>query len=243
LKGQIIPGIRLNKNTCISSILYADDTVIIQESEDELQRAILKLNKTNEEYCLKISASKTKIMALSGKYQIRSQIVIKDDIIEQDSQVADLCRKSNLPCMIQPSNLSDDKDYKMLISLARQYGLLEIMNLHDELPNFDEVDSNNKHQPFRRSVKKKKKRLFSEYYQMLSYEACQSTSNLRGNLARMLFTSGMSFSRSEQMTEASWEGLTERYPVTDPLGFTVMMLGPCPDSLLHLQERTWIWTV
>jgi hypothetical protein len=107
--------------------------VIIQESEDELQRAIFKLNKIIEEYCLKISASKTKIMALSGKYQIKSQIVIKDDITEQCSQVADLCLKSNLPCMIQPSELSEDKDYKMLHSLAQQYGLLEIMNLHDKL--------------------------------------------------------------------------------------------------------------
>jgi hypothetical protein len=56
--------------------------VIIQESEDELQRAIFKLNKITEEYCLKISASKTKIMAFLKKYQISSKIVIKDDIME-----------------------------------------------------------------------------------------------------------------------------------------------------------------
>jgi hypothetical protein len=78
-KDQIISGIRLNKNTCVSSILYADDTVIIQENEDELRRAIFKINKINEEYCLKIPASKTKIMAFLGKYQIISKIVIKDE--------------------------------------------------------------------------------------------------------------------------------------------------------------------
>jgi hypothetical protein len=44
-KDQIIPGIRQNKSTCISSILYADDMVIIQESEDELQRVILNLTR------------------------------------------------------------------------------------------------------------------------------------------------------------------------------------------------------
>jgi hypothetical protein len=50
-KDQIISGIRLNKNTCIiSSILFADDMVIIQESEDESQRAVFKLNKVIEEY-------------------------------------------------------------------------------------------------------------------------------------------------------------------------------------------------
>jgi hypothetical protein len=51
-KDQIISGIQLNKNTYISSILYADDMVIIQESEDELQRAIFKLNKITEDICL-----------------------------------------------------------------------------------------------------------------------------------------------------------------------------------------------
>jgi hypothetical protein len=44
--------------------------VIIQEREDEQQRAIFKLSKLTEEYCLKISASKTKITAFLGKYQI-----------------------------------------------------------------------------------------------------------------------------------------------------------------------------
>jgi hypothetical protein len=66
-KDQVISGIRLNKNTCVSSILLADDMVRIQESEDALRRAIFKFNKINEEYCLKISASKTKIMAFLGK--------------------------------------------------------------------------------------------------------------------------------------------------------------------------------
>jgi hypothetical protein len=82
-KDQIISGIWLIKNICIRSILYADDMVIIQESEYELQRDIFKLNKITEEYYLKISTSKTKIMAFLGKYQITSKIVIKDDIIEQ----------------------------------------------------------------------------------------------------------------------------------------------------------------
>jgi sorting nexin-29 len=49
-KDQIIPGIRLNKNTCISYILCADDMVIIQESEVELQRGIFKLKKIKTRY-------------------------------------------------------------------------------------------------------------------------------------------------------------------------------------------------
>jgi hypothetical protein len=53
-KYQIISGIRLNTYTCVSPILYADDIVIIQESEDELQREIFKLNKISEEsFCVR----------------------------------------------------------------------------------------------------------------------------------------------------------------------------------------------
>jgi hypothetical protein len=40
---------------------------------------------------LKISASKTKIMTFLGKYEIRSKIVIKDDIIEQMRHFNYLC--------------------------------------------------------------------------------------------------------------------------------------------------------
>jgi hypothetical protein len=45
--------------------------IIVQESKDELQRDIFELNEITEEYCLKISASNTNIMAFLGKYQIK----------------------------------------------------------------------------------------------------------------------------------------------------------------------------
>jgi hypothetical protein len=50
-----------------------------------LQRAIFELNKTADNYNLKISVTKTKTMAFKGKPPIRTKIVINDTILEQVS--------------------------------------------------------------------------------------------------------------------------------------------------------------
>jgi hypothetical protein len=50
-----------------------------------LQRAIFELNKTADNYNLKMSVTKTKTMAFKGKYPIRIKIVINDKILEQVS--------------------------------------------------------------------------------------------------------------------------------------------------------------
>jgi hypothetical protein len=42
------------------SILYADDQIIIAESEDELQIILNEFNKTVKKYDMKISTTKTK---------------------------------------------------------------------------------------------------------------------------------------------------------------------------------------
>jgi beta-xylosidase len=44
----------------IQTILYADDQVIIAESEDELQIAANELNKTVKKYYMKTSTTKIK---------------------------------------------------------------------------------------------------------------------------------------------------------------------------------------
>lgn len=78
----------LKNNFCVNNIeidtlLYADDQVLIANSEDGLQRAIYKLNIVAREYNMKISEKKTKVTAFKGKYPLRSKIVINDMIIEQ----------------------------------------------------------------------------------------------------------------------------------------------------------------
>jgi hypothetical protein len=65
--------------------LYADDVVIIQKNEDDLQRSVRHLNQICKQYNFKISKEKTKVMAFWGKHPIRSKIVLQDQPLEQVS--------------------------------------------------------------------------------------------------------------------------------------------------------------
>jgi beta-xylosidase len=69
----------------IQTILYADDQVIVAESEDELQIAVNELNKIVKKYDMKISTIKTKTKGLCGKNIQRVKIEIEGKIIEQVS--------------------------------------------------------------------------------------------------------------------------------------------------------------
>lgn len=51
----------------IKTILFADDQVIFAELEDDLQRAVFSLKKVADDYGIKLSAEKSKIMAFKGK--------------------------------------------------------------------------------------------------------------------------------------------------------------------------------
>lgn len=78
-------GISLNRQNILNTLLFADDQIIIQDSEDNLQKAIHKLNTICGEYHLKISIQKTKVMAFRGKHPVRSKIIINNTVIEQVS--------------------------------------------------------------------------------------------------------------------------------------------------------------
>ena len=79
------PGVQLDRHTYLSTLLFADDKIIIQESEDKLQLAVHRLNQICPEYNLKISLHKTKVMAFQGKYPVRSKIIVNNKPIEQVS--------------------------------------------------------------------------------------------------------------------------------------------------------------
>jgi len=64
-------------------LLFADDQVIIADTEDKLQKAMHKLNRIIKEYGLTISVQKTKSMAFKGRYPVRTKIVKDNKIIEQ----------------------------------------------------------------------------------------------------------------------------------------------------------------
>jgi hypothetical protein len=66
-------------------LLYANDQIILQESENALQISVHKLTQIAVEYKLKVSTQKTKTVALHGKYPIRTKILIYNETIEQVS--------------------------------------------------------------------------------------------------------------------------------------------------------------
>jgi hypothetical protein len=69
-------GILLKRNLYLNTLLFADDQIFIQDSEDELQKSVYILNQMSTDYNLKISTDNTKIMAFKGKRLVRSKIEI-----------------------------------------------------------------------------------------------------------------------------------------------------------------------
>lgn len=68
----------------INMLLFADNKVIMQESESDLQRSLHCLSQLYESYNVKISSKKTKkVMAFEGQYAVHSRIVY--NMVEQVS--------------------------------------------------------------------------------------------------------------------------------------------------------------
>ena len=47
----------------INNVRYADDTTLMEESEEELKTLLMKVNERNEKVGLKLNIQKTKVMA------------------------------------------------------------------------------------------------------------------------------------------------------------------------------------
>jgi hypothetical protein len=71
------------KNLILNTILFADDQVIVTSTEHDMQRAVYALNNVAIKYNLKISVNEIKTMALKGKVNVRSKIMLNNHIIEQ----------------------------------------------------------------------------------------------------------------------------------------------------------------
>jgi len=80
---QDITGIKLKKKQQLSTLLFADDQVIIADTEDNLQNVAHKLNQIITECVLTIFVQKTKSMAFKGRDPVRTKIVIDNKIIEK----------------------------------------------------------------------------------------------------------------------------------------------------------------
>ena len=62
------------RNLYLNTLLFADDQVTIQDSEDKLYKSVYILNQMCKDYNLKISTDKTKIVAFKGKHLECSKI-------------------------------------------------------------------------------------------------------------------------------------------------------------------------
>ena len=80
LKGVNIGGININ------NLRYADDTVLLAESQEDLQKIVDKVNAVGKQFNMKMNSKKTKTMVFTNK-QIKPKMEIKvdDDNIEQAS--------------------------------------------------------------------------------------------------------------------------------------------------------------
>ena len=67
----------------LNTLLFADDQVILAETEDDLQYAVYKQHLIANQYDLKISIPKTKVLAFRGEDHLRAKIIIENKIIEQ----------------------------------------------------------------------------------------------------------------------------------------------------------------
>ena len=64
METKVDTGIMLKRNLYINTLLFAGDQIIIQDSEDKLQKYVHILNQMSKDYNLKISTDENKIMDL-----------------------------------------------------------------------------------------------------------------------------------------------------------------------------------
>jgi len=98
----------LKRNLYLNTLLFADDQIIIiQDSEDKVQKSVYILNQMSKDYNLKITTDKTKIMAFKGKHLVRSKTEIDGSKLEK-------VRKFNyLGCEL---SLDDEPDFDTKIN-------------------------------------------------------------------------------------------------------------------------------
>jgi hypothetical protein len=74
------------KELIFNTLLFADDHLIIADTEDNLQRAVYLLYSISKEYNLEIATGKTKVFGFVGTDHLRAKIIINDETVDQVSQ-------------------------------------------------------------------------------------------------------------------------------------------------------------
>jgi hypothetical protein len=61
-------------------MLYADDKVLLTDTENDLQCSVCNLHLVAKEFNTEISTTKTKIMTFQGKEDVRSKICFENTV-------------------------------------------------------------------------------------------------------------------------------------------------------------------
>jgi len=88
-------GIKMNNNNELTVVAYADDIVLIAESEDDLRNTTRILLNGGKEIGLKIKESKTKCMILSRRNHNISYLKVDDYKFERVQSFKYLCAEIN----------------------------------------------------------------------------------------------------------------------------------------------------
>ena len=74
------------KELIFNTLLFADDQLVNNDTEDDLQRAVYLLYKIFKEYNLEIATGKAKVFGFFGTDHLRAKIIINDETLQQFSQ-------------------------------------------------------------------------------------------------------------------------------------------------------------
>ncbi|GFS00920.1 endonuclease-reverse transcriptase [Elysia marginata] len=80
-----VPGLKVNGGN-INNLRYADDTVLLAESENDLQNLVTIIEEKSEQYGLMMNTKKTKAMVISKKEPPKVHIKVKGKCIEHIEQ-------------------------------------------------------------------------------------------------------------------------------------------------------------
>ena len=94
------------KELIFNTLLFADEQVIMSDTEDNLQKAVYLLYNISKEYNLEIPIKKTKVFGFVGTDHLRTKIIIIDETLEQVSQF------TYLGCSIS-YQFSNDEEFKL----------------------------------------------------------------------------------------------------------------------------------
>jgi len=94
------------KELVFNTLLFTDDQFIISDTEDNLQKAVYLLYNISKEYNLEIATRKTKVFGFVGTDDLRKEIIINDETLEQVSQF------TYLGCSIS-HQFSNDVEFKL----------------------------------------------------------------------------------------------------------------------------------